>query len=224
MKDTATKRLDWVKVLTNEARLTDVFVTNELAAKYNLPLGSARRAATRLTRRGLLSRVSNGVYLNKLVRDVSAFDFLAVLRPNSYVSLESALNHWGVSTQSPVSLTCVTTGTPKKYTTPEFAITLRTVSEHLFWGFVEKQTRYAKYRIAEPEKALLDWIYLTLQNGATPRLDEIEFQLLDKQKLVKYAAKFPKTVRNTLTNSLAFEHFEGEQRRERGSSHQRDAR
>jgi len=193
--------------LTNEARLTDVVVVDELAAKYNLPPDSAWKATSRLARRGLLSRVSNGVYLNKLVRDASATDFVNVLNPNSYVSLESALNHWGLSTQSPVSLTCVTTGKPKEYRTPEFAITLRSISEHLFWGFVEKQTRYSKYRIAEPEKALLDWVYLTLQSGLTPRLDEIELQSLDKQKLVKYAAKYTGTVRNALTNSLAFEHF-----------------
>src|SRR5262249_4952283 len=95
--------------------------------------------------------VSNGVYLNKLVRDASAFDFVNVVKPNSYVSLESALNHWGLSTQSPVSLTGVTTGKPKEYRTPEFTITLRTISEHFFWGFVEKQTRYSTYRIAESE-------------------------------------------------------------------------
>jgi predicted transcriptional regulator of viral defense system len=207
MTDRNTKRLDWVKVLTGEARLTDVVVVDELAAKYNLPATSVWKAVSRLTKRGLLSRVSNGVYLNKLVRDASATDFVSVLRPNAYVSLESALNHWGVSTQSPVSLTCVTTGKPKEYKTPEFTITLRTISEHLFWGFVEMQTRYSKYRIAEPEKALLDWIYLTLQNGLTPHLDEIELQGLDKQKLVKYVDKFPRTVRNALTSSLAFEHF-----------------
>ena len=207
MKDTITKQLDWVKVLTDEARLTDVVVVDELAAKYNLPAASAWKAASRLTKRGLLSRVSNGVYLNKLVRDASASDFVTVLRPDAYVSLESALSHWGASTQSPVSLTCVTTGKPKKYRTPEFAITLRTIAEHLFWGFVEKQTRYSKYRIAEPEKALLDWVYLTLQSGGTPRLDEIEFKVLDKQKLVSYAGKYPRTVQNALTSSLAFEHF-----------------
>jgi predicted transcriptional regulator of viral defense system len=207
MKHTNTKRLDWVKVLTAEARLTDVVVVDKLAEKYNLPAASAWRAASRLTKRGLLSRVSNGIYLNKLVRDASASDFVNALRPNSYVSLESALNHWGVSTQSPVSLTCVTTGKPKEYRTPEFSIILRTISEHLFWGFVEKQTRYSTYRIAEPEKALLDWIYLTLQSGLIPRLDEIELHTLDKQKLVKYADKYPGTVRNALTSSLAFEHF-----------------
>jgi predicted transcriptional regulator of viral defense system len=208
MNNTKTKRLDWTKVLTNEARLTDVVAVDELAAKYNLPPDSVWKATSRLAKRGLLSRVSNGVYLNKLVRDASATDFVNILNPNSYVSLESALNHWGLSTQSPVSLTCVTTGNPKEYRAPEFAITLRSISEHLFWGFVEKQTRYSKYRIAEPEKALLDWVYLTLQSGLTPHLDEIELRSLDKRKLVKYATKYPGTVRNALTDALAFEHFE----------------
>jgi predicted transcriptional regulator of viral defense system len=207
MNDTKAKRLDWTKVLTNEGRVTDVVVVDELAAKYNLPRDSVWKATCRLAKRGLLSRVSNGVYLNKLVRDASATDFLNVLRPHSYVSLESALNHWGLSTQSPESLTCVTTGKPKEYRTPEFAITLRSISERLFWGFLEKQTRYSKYLIAEPEKALLDWVYLTLQNGLTPHLDEIDMQSLDKQKLVKYANKYPGTVRSAMTNSLAFEHF-----------------
>ena len=207
MNNTKTNRLDWTKVLTDEARLTDVVVVDDLAAKYSLAPDSVCRAVSRLAKRGLLSRVSNGVYLNKLVRDASATDFLHVLNPNSYVSLESALNHWGLSTQSPVSLTCVTTGKPREYRTPELAITLRSISEHLFWGFIEKQTRYAKYRIAEAEKALLDWVYLTLQSGLTPHLDEIELRSLDKQKLVKYATKYPGTVRNALTNSLAFEHF-----------------
>jgi hypothetical protein len=204
-----TKRapLDWANVLTSEARLTDVVLTNDIAVRYKLPIGSVRKALRRLVERGLLSRVTDGVYANKLVRDLAATDFVKVLRPNSYVSLESALNHWGVSTQSPVALTCVTTGAPKEYRTSEFSITFRTISKQLYWGFVEKQTRYAKYPIAEPEKALLDWVYLSLKKGASPTFDEIDFKVLDKRKLVKYAVKYPGTVRNVLTHSLAFEHF-----------------
>jgi predicted transcriptional regulator of viral defense system len=207
IKNTTTKPLDWAKLLTSEARLTDVIVVNEIAAKYKLPVASAWKALSRLADRGLVSRVAKGIYVNRLVRDSAAADFIRVLRPNSYVSLESALRHWGLSTQSPVALTCVTTGKPKEYRTPEFAITFRTMSKRLFWGFVEKQTRYSKYSIAEPEKALLDWIYLCLQTGLTPSLDEIEFKSVDKQKLVKYSGKYPSTVRSVLTHSLAFEHF-----------------
>jgi len=199
--------LDWTKVLSNEGRLTDVVLVDAIAAKYRLPLPSVWKALSRLADRGLLSRVAKGIYVNRLVRDSAAEDFINLLRPNSYVSLESALRHWGLSTQSSVALTCVTTGKPKEYRAPEFTITFRTISKRLYWGFIEKQTRYSKYPIAEPEKALLDWIYLTLQAGLKPNLDEIELKSINKRKLSKYASKYPGTVRNTLMHSLAFEHF-----------------
>jgi hypothetical protein len=77
---------------------------------------------------------------------------LALTIDNLYVSLESALSYWGLSTQSSVALTCVTTGKLKEYRTPEFRITFRTISKRLFWGFIEKQTRYSKYAIAEPQR------------------------------------------------------------------------
>jgi predicted transcriptional regulator of viral defense system len=207
VKNKTRKHLDWAKVLTSESRLSDTVLVDTIAAKYELPIPSVSKALSRLADRGLLSRVAEGIYLNKLVRDSAPEDFIKLLRPNSYVSLESALSHWGLSTQSPVALTCVTTGKPKEHRAPEFTITFRTISKRLFWGFIEKQTRYSKYAIAEPEKALLDWIYLSLQAGLTPNLDEIEFKSIDKQKLVKYASKYPGTVRNTLMHSLAFEHF-----------------
>jgi predicted transcriptional regulator of viral defense system len=200
------KPLDWINVLTSEARLSDVILLKDIAAKYQLPAASVRKALSRLSDRGLVTRVTEGTYLNKLVRDYSASDFVGVLRPESYVSLEWALNHWGLSTQSPVAVTCVTTGKPKEYRTPEFTILFRRISKRLFWGFVEKQTRYGKFCIAEPEKALLDWVYLTLQEGLTPHLDEFTIKSIDKQKLGNYAAEYPSTVRNVVAHSVAFEH------------------
>lgn len=207
MKSKTAKPLDWTKVLSSEARLTDVVLVDAIAAKYGRPLPSVWKALSRLADRDLLSRVAEGVYVNRLVRDSAPEDFVKLLTPNSYVSLESALSHWGLSTQSSVALTCVSTGKPKEYRTPEFSIIFRTISKRLYWGFVEKQTRYSTYAIAEPEKALLDWIYLTLQAGLKPSLDEIEFKSINKERLVKYASKYPGTVRSALMHWLAFEHF-----------------
>jgi len=218
------KSMDWVKVLTAEARLSDVIVLEDIAAKYKLPAASVWKALSRLAGRRLVTRLANGVYLNKLVRDYSPADFISILRPDSYVSLEYALNHWGLSTQSPVALTCVTTGKPKEYGIPEFMITFRAISKALYWGFVEKQTRYSRYRIAEPEKALLDWIYLSLQAGLKPRLDEIAFTTVEKLKLIDYANKYPNTVRHALVHSLAFEHFAAwSETRSAPRSHSRNA-
>jgi len=46
---------------------------------------------------------------------------------------------------------------------PSIEILYRKISRGLFWGFLEKKGRYASYKIAELEKALLDWIYFRLK-------------------------------------------------------------
>jgi predicted transcriptional regulator of viral defense system len=206
MKELAPKRLDWTKILAQEARLSPVLLIKELAAKYALPAASVWKSLSRLAERGVVSRVTHGVYLNKLVRDSSPTDFIGILNPNSYVSLESALYHWGLSTQGPATLTCVATGKPREYRTSDFTISLRTITNRLFWGYIEIRSRYSNYKIAEPEKALLDWIYLALQSGVRPSLDELVLTSVDRDKIAKYLDKYPATVRNLLVNSLAFEH------------------
>jgi len=151
------RRIDWVKVLQERARYSDVLNADELATELNVAPGSLRKALGRQRKRGLVERVTHKIYINRLASDHTPYDLVNVLRPNSYVSLESALRFWGVSTQIPAAVTCVTTGKPREYGSHSFRIVYRSISEKLFWGFTEQRTRYSRYRIAEPEKALLDW-------------------------------------------------------------------
>jgi hypothetical protein len=78
----------------------------------------------------------------------------------------------------------------------------RKISPGLYWGFEEKATRYNKYLIAEPEKALLDWIYLNRQEGLPTPLDELQLQFLTLAKLRDYAQRFPRTVGETIKDLL----------------------
>jgi hypothetical protein len=104
-------------------------------------------------------------------------------------------------------LTCVTTERPREFNARTIRISYRKISPQLYWGYREKRTRYGTYRIAEPEKALLDWIYLNLQTGVEPALDEFEFSKLSRRTLVKYAQRFPSTVYKQLSPTLASETF-----------------
>lgn len=195
--------MNWSIILRDEARRSSLIVAERLAKKQGVSLSSTRRALARLQARGFVDRVARGIYANKLALDVSSLDFIQTLRPNSCVSLDSALEHWGISTQSPVLLTCVTTGKPYVYKARSFTISFRSISPRLFWGFIEKRTRYARYQIAEPEKALLDWVYLSLQTGLAPDLDELDFSRLNRKKLLDYAEKFPSSVLNALLRHIA---------------------
>jgi len=70
--------------------------------------------------------------------------------------------------------------------------------KELHWGFETKRTRHGSYRIAEPEKALLDWIYLQRQEGLPVAFDELSLNVIDKKKLGQYALKYPNSVQQTL--------------------------
>ena len=77
------------------------------------------------------------------------------------------------------------------------------MSKNLFWGFQEKRTRYGKYNVADPEKALLDWVYLRRQEGSTINTDELDLQRLDRGKLLQYSSRFPIPVKHQIVEAVA---------------------
>ncbi len=197
--------MDWVSYLKDRARKSPVVLVEEIAETFELVPASVQRSLARLQSRGLVERIANGIYVNRLAHEVSETDLVNILRPCAYVSLESALRYWGISTQSPSALTCVTVGKPREYHSKDLNLRYRTVSPKLFWGFQEKTTRYGSYKLAEPEKALLDWIYLSLQDGVEPALDELDFKRLDRAKLLSDGQKFPTSVLRLLLPVLALD-------------------
>jgi predicted transcriptional regulator of viral defense system len=193
--------LDWAATLRKESLRSWILRSDELARRYGISETTVGNALRRQERRGLVEHISRGVYVNKLAHDFSSRELVSVLRPNAYISLESALAEWGISTQSPSALTCVTTGFPRKFQSASVHIVYRHIIEHLFWGFEEKRTRHGAYKIAEPEKALLDWVYLQRQEGLPTVLDELSFKPIDRRKLQKYAVKYPNSVQRTVRDA-----------------------
>lgn len=194
--------MNWTTILTEEARNNCIVRTDNLARKHKLSERVVRDALRRYEARGLVERVSTKIYINHFNQQFSPRDLVNVLRPRSYISLESALVERGIITQSPSILTCVTPGYPQSFRGKSVSIVYRKISPELYWGYEEKATRYNKYLIAEPEKALLDWIYLNRQEGLPTPLDELHLQFLIPAKLREYALRFPRTVSETVKDFL----------------------
>ena len=177
--------------------------SDELARKYGLAEAVVGNALRRQEDRGLVEHVSRRLYVNKLAHYFSPRDLVGILRPDAYISLESALAEWGISTQSPSALTCVTTGFPREFRSASVQIVYRNIAKKLHWGFEENRTRHGSYLIAEPGKALLDWVYLQRQEGLPTALHELSFKGIDWKKLHCYSLKFPQSVQNALQEAAA---------------------
>ena len=195
--------MDWVRLITDRARISGILRVDELARELNTSEVAVGNALRRQEERGLVEHLGKKIFINRLVPDFSGRELINTLRPESYLSLETVLRNSGVSTQSPTALTCVTPGRPGEFRAKSVSISFRRISKNLFWGFQEKRTRYGKYNIAEPEKALLDWVYLRRQEGSTINTDELDIQRLDRGKLLQYAAKFSIPVKQQIMEAVA---------------------
>ena len=59
------------------------------------------------------------------------------------------------------------------------------------------------YNLAEPEKALLDWVYFRRMDALPVSLDEIRIDSLNRSRLLGYAHRYPLPVQNIILSALA---------------------
>ena len=146
---------DWIGIFQKAAGQGGKLLTwASLLQVCGLSEPAARKALERLEKKGLIFRAGPGLYACRLFPPSLEEIAMAAGRP-CYISFESALSRYGILSQSPMVLTCATRKKPGNVQTPAGEFLLRHICAHLFWGFREEKG----VLWAEPEKALLDWLY-----------------------------------------------------------------
>lgn len=158
-----------------------VFSIQQLANLVGKPKKIAKVYASRLVKKGLGARVLRG----KISFTDDDFVVATQLVEPSYVSLRSAFLFHGLAKQVPNRVQCVTPTNSRIY--GALGIVYHKIPPGLFYGY-EKQDKGASYVfVAEPEKALIDSVYL----NAVSRQEAKEFvELVDKQKLKGLLARY----------------------------------
>ena len=178
------KTLNFIKKLQNFNR--DYFTIADLEKITGLARPSLRVALSRFTRRGVLIRLKRGIYA--LESSPLKIEKIAnQLYYPSYLSFESALYYYGILSQLPYTQTFATTKSPKRFTLGKTEIEFRQLKKELFFGYTLKNNIY----IAEPEKALLDQLYMVSIGKATLSVKELDLRTIKKSVFKKYARQFP---------------------------------
>lgn len=112
------------------------------------------------------------------------------LRTPSYISFETALNHHGILSQFPYEISSATPSKSGEKHVENKLYTYIHLQKSLFWGYSKQND----YLIAEPEKALLDQLYLHIKGFRGFPLDEYDLSRIDTPKLRKYLKQMPKLV------------------------------
>lgn len=182
----------------------------------NLPVFSGRDAARLGPRqtmynqlnvwrnKGLIIQLKRGLYiLGEADRKVqpSGLFLSGQLYAPSYVSLEYALGLHGLIPEMVTTITAVTTKNPARFKTSLGAFEYQHIKREAFRGFkTAKDPAGLTYFIAEPEKAIVDFIYLNLPRFTRGDREiftqSYRFQNLESlnlKKLMSYAVLFTST-------------------------------
>lgn len=149
-------------------------------------------------KKGYLVRLKNGIYAFSREKEKLRGEGIAfLLCQPSYLSLESALAWYGFIPEIVYAYTSVTARITRTFENACGRFIYRHVKSELFWGYVEMKTDHGPYLLAEPEKALLDYLYLNLarinneNDFENIRLNEEQMvKTLNKDKFMIYLKAF----------------------------------
>jgi hypothetical protein len=147
-----------------------------------------------------LCRIKRGVYCFT-DRITDKMQIINSLYGPAYVSLESALNHYGLIPDVPFSLTLVTPRMTKRYNTPYGQFIFHKIKTQLFWGYDPLTL------MGDKEKVVLDYCYLNASRLEPNHecWDAVRWQNLNNlnfKRLIGYANKAKHHKVSALIHSL----------------------
>ena len=133
------------------------FKTSDASVCWQVPNAHASKILSRLMEAGQIAKISRSLWAIGTADPLEAAIHLSAPQP-SYISLQTALFFHGIISQIPTITYAVTTGRTRKINTSIGRISFHHVSPDFFFGF--KVFGSKNILMAEPEKALIDILYL----------------------------------------------------------------
>lgn len=171
----------------------DYFTMADLQKITDLPKESLKVALSRLAKKGVLTRIKRGIYQLES-SSINIPKIANQLYYPSYLSFESALSRYGILSQVPYTQTFATTKKTKRMSLWGTDVEFRQLKKDLFFGYVMDNGIY----VAEPEKALLDQLYMDGRGKGELNIKELDLKEINKKLFEKYAKRFPPYIKKQL--------------------------
>lgn len=182
------------------------FQTRDIVALLNLTTTTASKVLSRLAKQGHLLQLRSGLWaLPEKIKHFMLPEKLTAPFP-SYVSLQSALYYHGMIEQIPEIIYAVSLARTKVFKTSLATVSVHHIPAAFYFGYINVEN---SIKIATPEKALLDFLYLhPSKNRLFTTLPELEFPKTFNHKLCReWLNKIPAPQRRTMVKKLIVSNF-----------------
>ncbi len=169
---------------------THIFTPPEFSRIFHISPWNTKYFLEQQVGQGLLTRLKQGVYA--LQTDPPTEQEVAnKLYQPSYISFGYALAYHHILPEMVYQVTSATTKATRIFTTDSQVFTYYTIKVSAYSGYYLAQTETSQFLIAEPEKALVDYLYFhSLGRKTFPSLDRLNLISLNQEKVKRYAQLF----------------------------------
>jgi len=156
-----------------------------------------KRMIHRWAEKNWIQPLKRGLYELTYPGDLSIPDLhiAGKLYSPSYISLETALSYYSLIPEVSMAVISITTKPTRRFKNKHGLFLYRTVKSACFTGYYVEEQRGFPFLMAEPEKALADYIYFkSLRRKKVSfredRLEKDAIRALDKSKVKHYAGLY----------------------------------
>ncbi len=181
-------------------RKIKVFTRPEFMRIFGLAPYQAEYFLRQLIKEDLLIRLKKGLYAVKT--DFPGEEEIAnVLYKPSYISFEYALAYYGLIPEMVYSITSATTKATRLFTIESQTFSYFTIKKEAYTGYILAERGQKRFYIAEPEKAVVDYLYFVAL-GQRFHNDRMKTGGLNRKKISMYTSLYKKDKLNEIVKKL----------------------
>ncbi len=188
-------------------------IRDTLLAKH-LPIFSAREFGVLLSlsnrqtlyylqkgaENGLFIQAKRGIYYLK-TDPPSELEIANQLYRPSYISFEFALAYYNLLPEMVYTITSATTKPTREYTVETKIFRYTTIKLSAYTGYEMKVANHKRFFIAEPEKAIVDYLY-AVSLGRRALSERLDLSTVDIKKIKIYTTLFASKSLNALVTKV----------------------
>ena len=176
------------------------FVLFSLKDIKKIDPGFHRRRFGEWKAKGYIKNIINAYYVfaDKKLDEKSLFFIANRIYSPSYISLETALSYYGFIPEAVFAVTAVSTRKTKTFSTSYGEMIYKHIHPRYFFGYDLVEFEGFRFKIASPEKAILDFLYLNPGLRTAGDMEELRMnteevrERIDREKFSGYLQGFGK--------------------------------
>lgn len=145
-------------------------------------------------KKGYIKRISNGIFIfaDEPIDELFLYYLANKVYEPSYVSLESAFGYYGFIPEAVYRITSVIPKKTSQFQFEDIVFDYRTVHSKFNFGYSLVSWKNVVIKIAEPEKAIIDYFYLNTEIATLNHIEDMRFnssnlkERIDWRKLGDY--------------------------------------